>query len=92
MLNDGLIEAQSVDQQESFGAAVAFARTEGLIPAPETAHAIAQVIREAKIAREEGVAKTILFNFSGHGLLDMSAYDQYFSQGNGSIAALTSLR
>lgn len=84
LLKDGLIEAQSVDQQESFGAAVAFARTEGLIPSPETAHAIAQVIREAKIAREEGVAKTILFNFSGHGLLDMSAYDQYFSQGNGS--------
>jgi tryptophan synthase beta chain len=87
LLKDGLIEARSVDQQESFGAAVAFARTEGLIPAPETAHAIAQVIREAKIAREEGIAKTILFNFSGHGLLDMSAYDQYFSLGNGSTAA-----
>jgi tryptophan synthase beta chain len=84
LLKDELIEARSVDQQESFGAAVTFARTEGLIPAPETAHAIAQVIREALIAKEEGIAKTILFNFSGHGLLDMSAYDQYLARGNGS--------
>ncbi len=58
---------------------VAFARTEGIIPAPETTHAIAQVVREAKQAREEGKAKTIVFNFSGHGLVDMAAYDQYFS-------------
>jgi tryptophan synthase beta chain len=78
LLKDGLIEARAIGQQESFSAAVAFARAEGVIPAPETAHAIAQVIREAQIAREEGIAKTILFNFSGHGLLDMSAYDQYF--------------
>ncbi len=54
-------------------------RTEGIIPAPETTHAIAQVVREAKLAREEGKAKTIVFNFSGHGLVDMAAYDQYFS-------------
>ena len=78
LLKDGLIEAAAVDQSESFSAAVAFARAEGLIPAPETAHAVAQVIREALIAKEEGIAKTILFNFSGHGLLDMAAYDDHF--------------
>jgi tryptophan synthase beta chain len=87
LLKDGLIEASAVGQQESFRAAVAFARAEGMIPAPETAHAIAQVIREAQIAREEGIAKTILFNFSGHGLLDMIAYDQYFMDSGPSDAA-----
>jgi tryptophan synthase beta chain len=80
LLKDNLIEASAVGQHESFAAAATFARTEGIIPAPETAHAIAQVIREAKIAKEEGIAKTILFNLSGHGLLDMSAYDLYFSE------------
>lgn len=75
LLNDSLIEASAIEQSETFKAAVTFARAEGIIPAPETSHAIAQVIREALIAKEEGKAKTILFNFSGHGLLDMSAYD-----------------
>ncbi|OYT13033.1 MAG: TrpB-like pyridoxal phosphate-dependent enzyme [Bacteroidetes bacterium 4572_114] len=79
LLKDGLIEAQAVRQGESFEAGIMFARTEGIIPAPETTHAIAQVIKEAKQAREEGVAKTILFNFSGHGLVDMASYDKYFS-------------
>lgn len=79
LLNDQLIEANAVNQLESFEAGVAFARSEGIIPAPETTHAIAQVVREAKLAREEGKAKTIVFNFSGHGLVDMAAYDQYFS-------------
>ena len=51
--------------------------TEGIIPAPETTHAIAQVVREANRAKEEGVEKTIVFNFSGHGLVDMAAYDKY---------------
>jgi len=78
LLNDKLIEANAVNQLESFEAGVAFARTEGIIPAPETTHAIAQVVREAKLAREEGKARTIVFNFSGHGLVDMAAYDQYF--------------
>jgi len=77
LLNDNLIEAIAVNQLESFEAGIAFARTEGIIPAPETTHAIAQVVREAKLAREEGKAKTIVFNFSGHGLVDMAAYDQY---------------
>jgi tryptophan synthase beta chain len=79
LLKDKLIEARSVEQVESFQAAVSFARAEGLIPAPETAHAIAQVIKEAQVAKEEGVARNILFNFSGHGLLDMAAYDAYFA-------------
>jgi tryptophan synthase beta chain len=64
---------------ESFEAGVLFARTEGIIPAPESAHAIAATIREALKAKEEGLQKTILFNLSGHGLVDMSAYDQYFA-------------
>jgi tryptophan synthase beta chain len=78
LLKDELIEASAVNQIECFEAGVAFSRSEGIIPAPETTHAIAQVVREAKRAREEGKAKTIVFNFSGHGLVDMAAYDQYF--------------
>lgn len=79
LLNDQLIEAKAVGQMECFEAGVAFARTEGIIPAPETTHAIAQVVREAKLAREEGVEKTIVFNLSGHGLVDLASYDQFFS-------------
>ncbi len=79
LLKDKLIEAQSVKQMETFEAGLLFARTEGIIPAPETSHAIAAVIREAKIAKEEGKQKTILFNFSGHGMIDLGAYDKYFS-------------
>ncbi|MGC9343686.1 MAG: TrpB-like pyridoxal phosphate-dependent enzyme, partial [Bacteroidales bacterium] len=75
LLKDQLIEAQSVKQLESFEAGMIFARTEGIIPAPETSHAIASVIREAKQAKEEGKQKTILFNFSGHGIIDLAAYD-----------------
>lgn len=77
LLKDKQFEANAVPQNESFAAGIAFARTEGIIPAPETTHAIAQVIREAQKAKEEGVEKTIVFNFSGHGLVDMAAYDQY---------------
>ncbi len=79
LLKDGLIEAQSVKQLETFEAGLLFARTEGIIPAPETCHAIAAVIREARKAKEEGTQKTILFNYSGHGLIDLGAYDKYFS-------------
>lgn len=81
LLKDQLIEAQSVKQLESFEAGMIFARTEGIIPAPETCHAIASVINEAKKAKEEGIQKTILFNFSGHGIIDLAAYDKYF-EGN----------
>lgn len=77
LLKDDLIEANAIPQNECFEAGISFARTEGIIPAPETTHAIAQVIREANKAREEGIQKTIVFNFSGHGLVDMAAYDQY---------------
>ena len=73
----GLIEAVAVPQSKIFTAAVQFARTEGLIPAPEPSHAIAVVIDEAIRAREEGKAKNILFNLCGHGLLDMTAYDAF---------------
>jgi tryptophan synthase beta chain len=79
LLKDELIEAQSVKQLESFEAGLIFARTEGIIPAPETCHAIASVIREAKQAKEEGKEKTILFNYSGHGIIDLAAYDKYFA-------------
>ncbi len=76
---DKIMEAVDIPQLESFEAGVLFARTEGIIPAPESSHAIAAAIREAKKAKEEGVAKTILFNLSGHGFVDMSAYDSYFA-------------
>lgn len=79
LLKDDLIEAVSVKQLESFEAGVLFARTEGIIPAPEATHAIAVAIREALEAKEEGTPRTILFNLSGHGLVDMSAYDQYLA-------------
>jgi len=76
---DGYVEVNDIPQLESFEAGQLFARTEGTIPAPESTHAIASVIREAKTAKEEGKAKVILFNLSGHGLIDMSAYDQFLS-------------
>jgi tryptophan synthase beta chain len=76
---DGYIEVQDIPQLETFEAGKLFANTEGIIPAPESTHAIASAIREARIAKEEGAQKTILFNLSGHGLIDMSAYDQFLS-------------
>jgi len=79
LCKDGLVEVQDIPQLETFEAGTLFANTEGIIPAPESAHAIACTIREAKKAAEEGVAKTILFSLSGHGLIDMSAYDQFLS-------------
>ncbi len=81
LMKDGYLEAVDIPQLESFAAGTLFARTEGIIPAPESCHAIASAIREANIAREEGIQKTILFNLSGHGLIDMTAYDLY-NQGN----------
>jgi tryptophan synthase beta chain len=76
---DGYIEAVDVKQLDAFKAAVIFAQTEGIIPAPESSHAIATAIAEAEQAKQEGKAKTILFNLSGHGLIDMAAYDGYFA-------------
>ncbi len=75
----GLIEAEAYHQTKVFEAAVLFARTEGIVPAPESSHAIAGVIKEAIAAREAGKKRVILFNLSGHGLLDLSAYETYLS-------------
>ena len=79
LLKDGFMEAVDIAQLESFDAGVLFARREGIIPAPESCHAIAATIREAMKCRETGEEKVILFNLSGHGLIDMSAYDKYLS-------------
>ena len=79
LLKDKLIEASALHQIECFEAGVKFAQAEGIIPAPEANHGIAQVIREALIAKEEGTNKTILFNLCGHGYFDMSAYEDYFA-------------
>ena len=79
LLRDGLIEAQAVPQLETFRAGLLFARTEGIVPAPESTHAIAAAVREALRAKEEGASKTILFNLSGHGMIDLYAYEQYFA-------------
>ncbi|MBR1935679.1 MAG: TrpB-like pyridoxal phosphate-dependent enzyme [Muribaculaceae bacterium] len=76
---DKLIDAVDIPQLESFKAATMFARSEGIIPAPESSHAIAATIREALKCKVEGKSKTILFNLSGHGLIDMTAYDRYFA-------------
>lgn len=79
LLKDKIIEAEALHQIECFRAGVKFAQTEGIIPAPEANHGIAQVIKEALKAREEGSKKTILFNLCGHGYFDMSAYEAYFA-------------
>jgi tryptophan synthase beta chain len=79
LVDHGIIEAVAYPQKAVFEAAVQFARTEGTIPAPESAHAIRAVIDEAERAREAGESPTILFNLSGHGLLDLGAYDAYFA-------------
>ena len=79
LYKNGLMEAQSVQQLETFSAGMLFANSEGIIPAPESCHAIAAAIREAKQAKEEGREKTILFNLSGNGMIDLYAYEQYFN-------------
>lgn len=79
LLKDGLMEAVDIPQLESFDAGVLFAKSEGIIPAPESCHAIAATIREALKCKQSGEEKVILFNLSGHGLIDMTAYDQYLS-------------
>lgn len=74
---DGFIDSCAIEQDETFKAGILFAQTEGIIPAPESTHAIAATIREALKAKESGRSETILFNLSGHGFLDMSAYEKY---------------
>jgi tryptophan synthase beta chain len=78
LVKDGLAEAVAIPQLETFEAGVLFARTECIIPAPESTHAIAATIREAQRCKETGEPKTLLFNLSGHGHFDMSSYDRYF--------------
>jgi tryptophan synthase beta chain len=76
---DGLLSPMAIDQIECYKAGILFAKTEGIIPAPETTHAIAATMREAEKARQERKQKVILFNFSGHGLMDLTGYDKYLN-------------
>ncbi len=77
LVNSGLVRARAYDQVSTYEAGALFARTEGLIPAPETNHAIKGAIELAKEAKASGEERVILFNYSGHGLLDMAGFDQY---------------
>lgn len=77
LYHDGLMEAMDIPQLESFDAGILFAKAEGIVPAPESCHAIAATVREALKCKEAGESKVLLFNLTGHGLMDMSAYDQY---------------
>jgi tryptophan synthase beta chain len=81
LANAGYIDAVAVQQLTTFDAAIQFANTEGIVPAPETAHAIRVAIDEALDAKEKGEERVILFNFSGHGYFDLSAYDAYLRGG-----------
>lgn len=78
LASEGLIEPKAITQLDAYEAGIILARSEGMIPAPETNHALACVVAEARKAKEEGKEKVILFNWSGHGLLDLMAYDKYF--------------
>ena len=78
LLKDQIIEAQALDQLECFAAGVQFARSEGIVPAPEATHGIAAAIREAEAAKEAGDDRTILMNLCGHGHFDLGAYEAYF--------------
>jgi tryptophan synthase beta chain len=77
LLKDGMMRGVDIPQLETFEAGMLFARTEGIIPAPESCHAIAATIREANKCKETGEEKVILFNLSGHGLIDMPSYDMF---------------
>jgi tryptophan synthase beta chain len=79
LVDDGLVEARAVHQRASFEAGVQFARTEGILPAPESNHAIRVAIDEALTARESGAGKVILFNLSGHGHFDLAAYEAHLA-------------
>lgn len=78
LYHEGLLDAVAVPQLETFEAGVLFARTEGIIPAPESSHAIAAAVRSARECAKTGEARTILFNLSGHGHFDMTSYDRFF--------------
>ena len=79
LLKDKIIEAVAIQQLECFKAGVAFAKAEGILPAPEATHGIAEVFRQAEEAKREGKSRTILFNLCGHGYMDLTSYDDYFA-------------
>ncbi len=79
LYHEGILEAVSVPQVATFEAGVLFSKTQGIIPAPESCHAIRAAIDEALRCKESGEEKTILFTLSGHGHFDMASYDKYFS-------------
>src|SRR5438552_6708936 len=80
LVKSGHIEARAYKQNECFAEAVRFARSEGILPAPEPSHALRAVAEEAAAAREAGDSRVILFNLSGHGHFDLGAYDAYFAR------------
>lgn len=79
LVMEGIIEPKVATQLDAFKAGALFAKSEGLIPAPETNHALAYVVEAAQQAKDEGKEKVILVNWSGHGLIDLGSYDKYFS-------------
>jgi tryptophan synthase beta chain len=79
LYDEGVMEARAVSQLATFEAAVTFARAEGILPAPEAAHAVRGAIDEALRCKEEGRKRTIVFNLCGHGYLDLSAYEAYMA-------------
>lgn len=81
LIEEGLVTPKTVNQLACYEAGSLFAKTEGFIPAPETTHALALAIAEARLAKEEGKEKVIVVNFSGHGLLDLGAYERYLAGG-----------
>jgi tryptophan synthase beta chain len=81
LVDEGLITPKAVTQTQAYEAGILWARSEGFIPAPETTNALAAVVEVAENAKQEGKAKTIVVNFSGHGLLDLGAYDRYLAGG-----------
>ena len=79
LIKDGLVEAEAIQQLECFEAGVLFAKTEGILPAPEATHAVASAIREANAAKEAGESRVILMNMCGHGHFDLKAYEDFFA-------------
>ncbi len=85
LVREKFIEPRAYDQFKTFDAGVKWARSEGFIPAPETNHVLAAVVDEAMRAKEEGKEKVILFNWSGHGLVDLASYDAYLAGQTGGL-------
>lgn len=77
--NDGLVDAIALKQVDCFNSAALFARVQGIVPAPESTHAVHGAVLEALKCKQEGKSRVIVFNLSGHGHMDMSAYDDYIS-------------